>query len=286
MKNMVMIVLVVALTFAFFVPEQASAQLFRRWQDKDNSRDETSHLPGADPRATRAPDYGAERVSEDIRNEVNGRVTVRPAPDFLSDAPLAQAAKQYQNPISYVTQRPVGQGTRVQPPTTTRANSIAALPHWITAYDVTESSDKSDLSPTLDGGFQTAVATEPDVLEAVVSLMVSETQNQDVQNQEPQNGVGKLEWNKDSPKKKTAAANAASPPSNEPAGNAADSADDAIAPSLNEKIDVSGIAEDKPAAPAGTSTGENTDSETKPKAGRVRVPGLSLGTMLLRLSGF
>ena len=127
-------------------PKQASAQLFRRWQE-DSSRNNFSNLPGADPTARRAPDYGAEQVSEEIRNEVNGRSLVQPAPDFRAETPLALAAKAFRLPIDYKVQRPIVQndGSRVQPPMTKYSRRDGAGPSWITDY--LPESDASSLPP-------------------------------------------------------------------------------------------------------------------------------------------
>ena len=116
-------------------PEQASAQLFRRWQE-DSPQKNFSNLPGADPTARRGPDYGAEQVSEEIRNEVNGRSPVRPAPDFRTEMPLALAAKKFQPPTDYTVQRPVvrNDGTRVQPPMTKYARRNGTGPYWMADY--------------------------------------------------------------------------------------------------------------------------------------------------------
>ena len=121
--------------FCVLVPEQASAQLFRGWQGND-FRNNYSNLPGADPYARRPPDYGAENVSEAIRNEVNGRAPVRPAPDFLSDAPMARAMKQAQIPFTYTVQRPSGEDSRVQPPFTRNSNRNVPYPYWVDQLSV------------------------------------------------------------------------------------------------------------------------------------------------------
>ena len=122
---------VTAVLFCFaLAPGQASAQLFRGWQGND-ARSNFSNLPGADPYTKRAPDYGAESVSEEIRNEVNGRVPVRPAPDFLSDAPMARAVMQFQIPFTYTVQRPAEDDSRVQPPFTKYYNRNVAYPYWV-----------------------------------------------------------------------------------------------------------------------------------------------------------
>lgn len=140
-------IIIVVLVVAF--PEQASAQLFRRWAD-DNQRDSNmSQLPGMNNTATRVADYGANQVSEEIRNEVNGRMPVRPAPDFNSDAPLATIAKQYRNP-NYSVQRPVspGVGTRVQPPVTPHANRPMSQPQWIDPFETHLKPE--DIAPMLE----------------------------------------------------------------------------------------------------------------------------------------
>ena len=112
-------------------PEQASAQLFRGFQRND-TRNSFSNLPGADPYARRPPDYGAENVSEIIRNEVNGRVPVRPAPDFLSDTPMVRAVKQSPIPFMHTVQRPIGNDLQVQPPYTKYSNNpYFAYPDWV-----------------------------------------------------------------------------------------------------------------------------------------------------------
>jgi len=122
---------VTAVMFCFaLVPEQASAQLFRGWQGND-TRSKFSNLPGADPYAKRNPDYGAENVSEEIRNEVNGRTPVRPAPDFLSDTPMARAVMQHQIPFTYTVLRPAEVDTQVQPPFTKYSNRNVAYPYWV-----------------------------------------------------------------------------------------------------------------------------------------------------------
>jgi hypothetical protein len=111
-------------------PEQESAQLFRGWQGNDASNN-FSNLPGADPYTKRQPDYGAENVSEAIRNEVNGRAPVRPAPDFLSNAPLARAVMQSPIPFTHTVQRPTGEDSQVQPPFTKFYNRSVAYPYWV-----------------------------------------------------------------------------------------------------------------------------------------------------------
>lgn len=146
MKKLCCLAVVVFVLSAMALPEQASAQLFRRWQN-DSQQDNRSHLPGADPTAKRAADYGAEQVSEDIRNEVNGRAPVRPAPDFMSDAPLAAAAKRFQLPEAYTVQRPIAvdNGARVQPPMTKHVSRDAFGSHWMT--DNRPESDIGNLPP-------------------------------------------------------------------------------------------------------------------------------------------
>jgi len=126
---LILAVTAVMLCFAL-APEQASAQLFRGFQEND-ARNHFSKLPGADPYAKRTPDYGAENVSEAIRNEVNGRTPVRPVPDFLSDTPMARAVKQYQIPLTYTVQRPAGENSRVQPPLSKYSGRVAAYPYWV-----------------------------------------------------------------------------------------------------------------------------------------------------------
>jgi len=148
MKFVLYLIVTAGAFFYVLSPEQASAQLFRRWQE-ENSRDNFSHLPGADPNARRTPDYGAENVSEEIRNEVNGRIPVRPAPDFLSDAPLARVAKLYQPPISYTVQRPVGDEYRVQPPRMKSNNPFAPSPHWLIPDTESPDSDPGNITPLL-----------------------------------------------------------------------------------------------------------------------------------------
>ena len=153
MKFVLYLIVAAGLFFYVLSPEQASAQLLRRWQE-DNSRDNFSHLPGADPNVRRTPDYGAERVSEEIRDEVNGRTPVRPAPDFWSDAPLARVAKQYQPPVSHIVQRPMGDGNRVQPPRMKSYPPFAPGPHWLLPDkwlqpDAESDPDLGDLIPLL-----------------------------------------------------------------------------------------------------------------------------------------
>jgi len=124
--------------FSWMLPEQASAQLFRGWLD--NSRTAFSNLSEADPNVRRAPDYGAEQVSEEIRNEVNGRTSVRPAPDFWSNTPLSHSVMLFLPSISYTVQRPAGEDERVQPPLTKYASPYPARPHWLLPYS--EASDE------------------------------------------------------------------------------------------------------------------------------------------------
>ena len=116
--------------FCVLAPEQASAQLFRGLWGND-TRDHFSKLPGADPYARRGPDYGAENVSEEIRNEVNGRVPVRPAPDFLSNTPMARAVMPFQLPFTYTVQRPTGDDSQVQPPLSKHSGRVASYPYWV-----------------------------------------------------------------------------------------------------------------------------------------------------------
>jgi len=139
--------------FCVLAPEQASAQLFRGWQG-DNSRSNTSNLPGANPNARPAPGYGAELVSEAIRNEVNGYAPVRPAPDLRRNTALSLIIKQSLPPESYVVQRPFGDDSRVQPPLTKYAGRIIARPHWIAPYaaPTVTAADASDLAPELNHG--------------------------------------------------------------------------------------------------------------------------------------
>jgi hypothetical protein len=103
MKLLRNLIVLAGLFFCVLASEQASAQLFRGWQGND-TRNNFSNLPGADPYARRPPDYGAENVSEAIRNEVNGRAPVRPAPDFLSNAPMARAIMQSRIPFTLTAQ--------------------------------------------------------------------------------------------------------------------------------------------------------------------------------------
>ena len=124
------LIIAAGMFFCVLAPEQASAQLFRGWQGND-ARDNFSKLPGADPNFRRAPDYGAENVSEAIRNEVNGRTAVRPAPDFLSDAPMARAVMQSQIPFTYTVQRPTGDDSRAQPPLSKHSGRVASYPYWV-----------------------------------------------------------------------------------------------------------------------------------------------------------
>ena len=152
--------IVAAGLFCVFTSQQASAQLFRFRQDnasRDNYSSPYSNLPGANPNAVRAPDYGAEQVSEAIRNEVNGRVPVNPVPDFESDAPLALAAKQYQLPAAYMTQPPLKDkdGERVEPPMTKSLMRTVPEPHWIEPYPETETTDSSGLLPIRYGKMPT-----------------------------------------------------------------------------------------------------------------------------------
>ena len=148
------VVMVVCLSVIF--SEQASAQLFRRFAD-DNSRDSNlSQLPGVNQAATRVADYGANQVSEEIRNEVNGRSQVRPAPDFNHDVPLASEAKQYRNPVAYHTQKPVvpGSGTGVQPPLFPYANRTTSFPCWLAPYEMALKQEgvtpTEDIAPKLE----------------------------------------------------------------------------------------------------------------------------------------
>lgn len=149
MKNACCLAVVVFVFWGMAFPEAASAQLFRRWQDNSQS-DNYSNLPGADPMARRAPDYGAEQVSEEIRNEVNGRIPVRPAPDFMSNSPLAITAKIWQPPAFHTVQRPVipKDVIRVQPPVTNSARLGERGPHWLDEYlNRTENTEIGDLPP-------------------------------------------------------------------------------------------------------------------------------------------
>ena len=150
MKFVLRLTVTTGLLFCVLSPEQVSAQLFRLWQD-DLPRSNYSVLPGADPYAKRMPDYGVENVSEEIRNEVNGRTPVRPAPDFWSNAPLAQVAKQYRSPVSYTTLRPTGEEDRIQSPRFKHTQPLAPGPYWIMPptepSDVT--SDPGDIAPLL-----------------------------------------------------------------------------------------------------------------------------------------
>jgi len=116
--------------FCVLTPEQVSAQLFRGWQGND-ARDNFSKIPGADPNFRRGPDYGAENVPEEIRNEVNGRAPVRPAPDFLSDTPMARAVAQFQLPFTYTVQRPTGDDSQAQPPLSKHSGRVASYPYWV-----------------------------------------------------------------------------------------------------------------------------------------------------------
>jgi len=116
--------------FCILTPEQASAQLFRGMWGND-ARDHFSKLPGADPNFRRGPDYGAENVPEEIRNEVNGRAPVRPAPDFLSNTPMARAAMQFQLPFTYTVQRPTGDDSQVQPPLSKHSGRAVPYPYWV-----------------------------------------------------------------------------------------------------------------------------------------------------------
>ncbi|MCL2624644.1 MAG: hypothetical protein FWD31_13365 [Planctomycetaceae bacterium] len=144
-----LILAVAAVVFCFaLAPEQASAQLFRGWQD-NNFRSNFSNLPGADPNARRAPDYGAELVSEEIRNEVNGRAPVSPAPDFFSDAPLARIAKQYLNPVGYTTHRPFDTADRLRQPRSKYNGQVAFGPHWMLPYS--EAFDHGNPAPSGNG---------------------------------------------------------------------------------------------------------------------------------------
>ena len=146
MRRLLILAFATGMFCCVMVPEQTSAQLFRRLWEDDSRSNNYSALPGANPNAVRAPDYGAEQVSEVIRNEVNGRTPVGAAPDFLSDFPLAQAAKQYRNPVGYTTQPPVDMTNRLQPPRSKFNDPIAFGPHWITPYSESEANDQSDQS--------------------------------------------------------------------------------------------------------------------------------------------
>ena len=124
------LIIATGMLFCVLPPEQTSAQWFRGFQGND-TRNSFSNLPGADPYARRVPDYGAENVPEEIRNEVNGRAPVRSAPDFLSDAPMARAVKLYQIPFTYTVQRPTGEDSPVQPPLSKHSGRVAAYPYWV-----------------------------------------------------------------------------------------------------------------------------------------------------------
>ena len=157
MKKTCCLAVVIAVLLMGAMPQQASAQLFRRLQE-DNQRDSNlSSLPGVNTAATRVADYGANQVSEEIRNEVNGRAPVRPAPDFRSNAPLAMAARQYRNPITYSSQRPnqSESGTRVQPPLTSHAGRSTAHPRWLAPYDTILKLEVNpeDVAPSLKSPF-------------------------------------------------------------------------------------------------------------------------------------
>ena len=141
MKRLLLLSVTAGMFFCAFAPEQASAQLFRRWQE-ENTRNNYSTLPGAAPSIRRAPDYGAEQVSAETRNEVSGRTHVGAAPDFMSDAPLAKIAKQYQNPAEYTSQLPIEIANRQQPPRSKYNKPVTFGPHWITPYS--ETSDQCD----------------------------------------------------------------------------------------------------------------------------------------------
>jgi hypothetical protein len=130
MRLLLNLIVLTGMFFCVLVPEQASAQLFRGWQGND-TRNNFSNLPGADPYAKRLPDYGAENVSEAIRNEVNGRAPVRPAPDFLSNAPMARAMMQSPIPSTHTVQRPIGEDSQVQPPLTKSYNRAVTYPYWV-----------------------------------------------------------------------------------------------------------------------------------------------------------
>ena len=144
MKRFMLFVVAAGMFFCVLAPEQASAQLFRRlWED--DTRNNYSVLPGADPYTRREPDYGAEHVSVEIRNEVNGLAYVGAAPDFMSDAPLALVAKQYQNPVDFTTQRPIENANQQQPPRSKYNNQITFGPHWLKPYSVFEDSSQSHL---------------------------------------------------------------------------------------------------------------------------------------------
>ena len=146
MKKTCCLAVVIFVFWGMAFPEQASAQLFRRPQE-NSSRNNFSNLPGADPTARRAADYGAEQVSEEIRNEVNGRSPMRPAPDFRTETPLTLAAKRFQLPTDYIVQRPIVQndGSRVQPPMTKYSRRNGTGPSWMADY--LPESDISNLPP-------------------------------------------------------------------------------------------------------------------------------------------
>jgi len=157
MKKTWCLAIVIAVLLPAAMPEQASAQLFRRPQEDNQRNSNLSSLPGVNTAATRVADYGANQVSEEIRNEVNGRAPVRPAPDFRSNAPLAAAARQYRYPNTYRVQRPnqSESSTRVQPPPTPHAHRLAALPHWLAPYDAILKLEvqSEELAPSLEFPF-------------------------------------------------------------------------------------------------------------------------------------
>ena len=153
MRRILLFVVVVGLFCCVVTPEQALAQFFRGWQD--NSRTDYSNLPGANPNVRQAQDYGSEQVSDEIRNEVNGRIPVRSAPDFWSNTPLSRSVGLFLPPVSYTAQRLGGESERVQPPLTKYASRYAACPHWVfPCTDVsdeasTEVADPGDIAPLL-----------------------------------------------------------------------------------------------------------------------------------------
>jgi hypothetical protein len=122
MKKVTFPVIWVAILLLSLLQESVSAQLFQRLArnlDDENQTSTISKINRENFEKTVVAEIPVISLSEDLRNEMIGRASVRPVPDFMSDAPLAKAAKQFKPPIIHTSQRPgnlTDNHVRIQPP--------------------------------------------------------------------------------------------------------------------------------------------------------------------------
>ncbi|MDR1385579.1 MAG: hypothetical protein LBJ67_17280 [Planctomycetaceae bacterium] len=109
MKKVTFSAILIVIFLSGFFQESASAQLFRRFARNQEDENKTSTISKIN-RENSERDAIAETptilLSEELKNEMIGKILVRPAPDFMSGDPLAKAAKQFKPPIIRTSRRP------------------------------------------------------------------------------------------------------------------------------------------------------------------------------------